>query len=113
MYEGRDSKEGRQMVRDYCLDPDFLSRVDRLWKAAKAPSSTTMLAEERINYVLTTGANWRSPIGRFRLVVDKGTPGSLVSFCGSGIRKLSPTQFEMVRTQWRPDRDLRVLIFKN
>lgn len=113
LYAGRDSKEGRQMVRDYCLDTDFLNDVDRLWKAANAPSSTTILAEERINYVLTTGANWRSPIGRFRLVVDKGTPGSLVSFCGSGIRKLSPTQFEMVRTQWRPDRDLRVLIFKN
>ena len=37
----------------------------------------------------------RSPIGRFRLVVDKGAPGNLVSFCGEGVRKISPTRFEM------------------
>ena len=63
-----------------------------------------------MNTVLTTGANWRSPIGEFRLVVDKGRPENLVSFCGQGVRKISPTRFETIRTNWRPDRDLKVLI---
>jgi Domain of unknown function (DUF4424) len=42
--------------------------------------------------------------------VDKGSPDNIVSFCGSGVRKISATQFEMRRTNWRPDRDVRVLI---
>ena len=41
-------------------------------------------SEQRISYRLSTGANWARPIGRFRLVVDKGDPASLVSFCGHG-----------------------------
>ena len=31
---------------------------------------------------------------------------------GDGIRKISPTQFEMVKTNWRPTRDLQVLILE-
>ena len=68
--------------------------------------------ENRLRYILTTGGNWRSPIGDFRLVVDKGAPGNLVSFCGEGVRKISPTQFEMRRKNCIPDRDLRILIVR-
>jgi hypothetical protein len=71
-----------------------------------------LLPETTVGYILKTGANWRSPIRNFRLVVDKGSPDNIVSFCGTGIRKISPTQFEMQRTNWRPDRDLRVLILQ-
>lgn len=101
----RASPEGRRMIADYCIDAAFLAGVDRL---ARRAGST--VPEQRIGYVLTTGANWRSPIGRFRLVVDKGAAQNLVSFCGEGVRKISPTQFETVRTNWRPDQDLKVLI---
>ena len=59
-----------------------------------------------------TPSNWRSPIGDFRLVVDKGKPGNLVSFCEDGVRKISPTQFEVRRKNWRPTRDLHVLIIE-
>ena len=69
-----------------------------------------MLPDRRIDYVLTTGANRRTPIGSIRHVVDKGAPGNLVSFCGEGVRRLSPTRFEMRKSNWRPDRDLKVLI---
>lgn len=102
--EFRASPEGKAMIRDYCVDPAFLAGLDRLRRRSPATP------EQRIGYVLTTGGNWRSPIGRFRLVVDKGAPGNLVSFCGEGVRKISPTRFETVRTNWRPDRDLKVLI---
>lgn len=102
--EFRAGPEGREMIRDYCVEPDFLAGLDRLRRRSPATP------EQRIGYVLTTGGNWRSPIGRFRLVVDKGAPENLVSFCGEGVRKISPTRFETVRTDWRPDRDLRVLI---
>jgi hypothetical protein len=102
--EFRASPEGRAMIRDYCVDSAFLAGLDRLRRRSPATP------EQRIGYILTTGGNWRSPIGDFRLVVDKGAPANLVSFCGEGVRKISPTRFEIRRKNWRPDRDLKVLI---
>ncbi|HEX8064638.1 MAG TPA: DUF4424 domain-containing protein [Allosphingosinicella sp.] len=102
--EFRSSPEGRTMIRDYCVEPAFLAGLDRLRRRSAATP------EQRIGYILTTGANWRSPIGDFRLVVDKGAEANLVSFCGEGVRKVSPTRFEMRKSNWRPDRDLRILI---
>ena len=62
--------------------------------------------------MLSTGANWQGPIKHFRLVVDKGEPGHLVSFCMDGVKKISPTQFEVVKTNFEPARDLDVLIVR-
>lgn len=101
--EFRSSPEGRAMIGDYCADRAFLAGLDRLHRRGATP-------EQRIGYILTTGGHWRSPIGDFRLVVDKGAPSNLVSFCGEGVRKISPTRFEMRKKNWRPDRDLKVLI---
>jgi hypothetical protein len=102
--EFRASPEGKAMIRDYCVDAAFLAGLDRLRRLSPATP------EQRIGYILTTGGNWRSPIGDFRLVVDKGAASNLVSFWGEGVRKISPTRFEMRRKNWRPDRDLRILI---
>jgi hypothetical protein len=33
-----------------------------------------------------------------------------VSFCGDGVKKTSPTQFEMRKSDFSPDGDLSVLI---
>lgn len=104
----RRSAEGRAMIARYCADADFLAGIDRLARGAGGDYPT--LPEQRISYVLKTGANWRAPIGTFRLTVDKGAPDNLVSFCGEGVRKTGSTRFEMVKTNWRPDRDLDILI---
>lgn len=103
----RNDPETRRMIREYCVDQAFLGGVDRLVREGGANG---VIPETRFGYILKTGANWRSPIRIFRLVVDKGNPDNLVSFCGTGVRKIGPTQFEMRRTNWRPDQDLRVLI---
>ena len=58
---------------------------------------------------LTTGANWAGPIKHFRMVVDKGAPENLVSFCGDGIKKISPTEFEVYQQDFVPTSNLRVL----
>jgi hypothetical protein len=98
-----------QAYADYCVDRDFLAAVERM-AARGTPERPALLGETTIGYILTTGAGWRSPIGDFRLVVDKGAPENIVSFCGAGLRRISPTRFEMRRRNWRPDRDLAVLI---
>lgn len=88
----------------YCTDPAFIAA------AARKREQGLYLAETWINYILTTGANWSGPIRDFRLVVDKGSEDNLVSFCGEGVRKISPTQFEVRHQNWTPTRDLEVLI---
>jgi hypothetical protein len=107
--EFRQSAEGRRQIARYCIDRDFLASLDRMAARAGRPEQA-MLPELRVGYILRTGANWRSPIGSFRLVVDKEAAGNIVSFCGTGLRRISPTQFEMRRTNWRPTEDLNVLI---
>lgn len=107
----RGSPEGKAMIADYCVDAAFLAGVERMAKEAGG-GDYPVIEEQRVSYILTTGGNWRSPIGDFRLVVDKGAPENLVSFCGTDVRKITPTQFEMRRKNWRPDRDLKVLILQ-
>ncbi|MFV0623402.1 DUF4424 family protein [Sphingomonas sp. ac-8] len=105
----RRSAEGKAYAARYCADAGFLAGIDRLARAAGRQAAAA-LPEYRVGYVLKTGANWRAPIGSFRLVIDKGAPDNLVSFCADGVRKISPTRFEVRRSNWRPDRDLDVLI---
>ncbi|TGX56217.1 DUF4424 domain-containing protein [Sphingomonas gei] len=108
MPEIRHGAEGKAEIARYCADAAFLAGIDRLARAAG--EAYAALPEQRVGYVLRTGANWRAPIGSFRLVIDKGAPANLISFCADGVRKISPTQFEIRRTNWRPDRDLDILI---
>ena len=103
----RASADGRAEAAFYCADADFLASLDRLTRAG---GEGTELPDYRIDYILTTGGNWRAPIGDFRLVVDKGSPRNLVSFCETGVRRIGPTRFEVRHRNWRPARDLHVLI---
>lgn len=100
--------EGAQERARYCIDSSFLAAVERAKKGGEYPPFT----EARIAYVLKTGGNWARPIGDFRLVVDKGSTANLVSFCARGVKKISPTRFEVRKTDWRPENDLWILILK-
>lgn len=92
----------------YCIDSAFLAAVKKGQGQAEYPPYT----EARIAYVLKTGGNWAGPIGDFRMVIDKGSAANLVSFCASGVKKIGPTTFEVRHTNWKPDRDLSILILK-
>lgn len=90
----------------FCPDAAFKSGVAALTRRNKnAPPG-----EQRIAYVLTTGANWAGPIGDYRLTVDKGSTKALISFCETGVRKVGPTTFEVRHSNFTPTRDLRILI---
>jgi hypothetical protein len=104
-------KEFPGNIRQYCIDQAFLAAFDK--KVAvqrKNPDAPMPYSETWIGYVLSSGRNWRGPIKQFRLVVDKGKPENLVSFCMSGVKKISPTQFEVRRTNFEPKGDLQILI---
>ncbi|HWF78654.1 MAG TPA: DUF4424 domain-containing protein [Caulobacteraceae bacterium] len=93
----------------YCVDDAFLASVRKTMKAGDVEAPFT---EQRIEYILISGANWRAPIGDFRMVVDKGAPANLVSFCADGVKKISPTQFEVRHTNFTPTRNVSIVILQ-
>ena len=97
-----------EYVKKYCVDDTFTKIAQKSQKAMQ--DQQPYLVEHWISYVLTTGANWSGPIGKFTLIVDKGDPKNFVSFCGTGVKKTGPTTFEVHATDFTPDRDLDILL---
>lgn len=100
------AKERAEMVRTYCVD----GRFERAIRQKLRGRTEVLMPEVTFGYVLKTGANWAGPIRQFRLVVDKGAPDNLVSFCATGVTRISPTQYEVRKTNFTPTQDLAVLI---
>ncbi|ANM09428.1 MULTISPECIES: DUF4424 domain-containing protein [unclassified Rhizobium] len=94
--------------RKYCLDGDFVRVAQQ--RAGEAEAGGANYTESWISYVLSTGANWAGPIRHFQLTVDKGKPGSLISFCGSNVEKIGPTTFRMTSEDFDPAKDVDILI---
>jgi hypothetical protein len=99
--------EGSRYRETYCTDGPFTRAAQALYRKVGWQAGETYLS-----YVITSGANWAGPIGTFRLVVDKGDPQTLVSFCGDGVKKIGPTTFEMIAKDYTPRRDIDVLFIK-
>ena len=94
----------------YCIDDAFLAAATRAKASITATNTNGYMTEQRIDYVLTTGANWKAPIGDFHMTIDKGDPANLVSFCGAGVTKTGPTQFEVHHTNFTPTQDVAILL---
>ena len=102
-----------EYVSRYCVDQAFLRGYDRKrYLPSGKVDDRVFPLENWIGYKLSPGANWKGTIGRFRLTVDKGYPHRLVSLCMDGIRKVSPTRFEVVKKNYTPTSDLQILILE-
>jgi len=96
----------------YCTDAGFIKAVRATLTNPDEPYSAPF-TESWISYILTTGGNWGGgAIKNFRLVIDKGSTDNLVSFCGDGIKKIGPTTFEMVKTDFWPQEELNILLLE-
>jgi hypothetical protein len=105
--------DGEWSVKPYCGGVDALAAI----KKAEAlhpvtPESDTVLAERRIQYILTTANNWNGPIRNFRLSVVSDSPEDIVATCLPGVTRTAPTRYELARSNFRPDRELDVLILQ-
>lgn len=94
----------------YCTDKNFFAAFDK--KQSTMKKDTLTYTETWIGYILKSGANWKGPIKNFHLTVDKGSPDNLVSFCMNGVKKTSPTKFEVTKTNFEPTKDLNILIIQ-
>jgi hypothetical protein len=111
-------KDSPDYLKAYCVDKNFLKGFDAKMavqeRAAKkkGEENSYIYVEEWLSYVLKSGANWQGPIKDFRLIVDKGSSSNMVSFCMDGVKKISPTQFEIRKTNFEPAKDLDILIVR-
>jgi hypothetical protein len=107
------SEEGRRYLRDYCIDPAMRSRTAAAVAASQKadPQGGGYYLAFATDYILMTGNNWKGPIGRFRLVLDKLKPANLLSLCWDGpLKKTGPTTFEAERRNFAPKRDIKLLV---
>jgi len=93
----------------YCLDAATRRALAAV--ETRNPKETMPFGAHEVEYILTTARNWRGPIGRFHLTLDKGAPENILSLCWTGLSKTGPTTFESTRTDFVPDRDLHLLVF--
>lgn len=89
----------------YCIDKSTKNWINKQLKAKyDIPTST-------IKYILTTGANWKGPIKKFKLTIKKSDPNETISFCGSGVKKLDAKTFVMEKNNFTPTKDLNIIYF--
>lgn len=107
--DGKPTPQLDEYRERYCLDDSLLKTAIKLEKQQNYDAGVYYY-EKWMSYILTTGANWGGPIGKFKLTVDKGSEKNYVSFCGQNVRKIGPTTFEMTATDFYPEKDLHFLL---
>lgn len=111
---GWGAAEMKDYEQQFCLDRAGKAGVEHLLDQAAAQSTSnndTFVLADEVQYILTTGANWKGPIKRFKLTIDKGLPHGVLSLCMDGIRKTGQTTFEINRTDFTPVKDVRFVVF--
>ncbi|MFN4155661.1 MAG: DUF4424 family protein [Paracoccaceae bacterium] len=93
----------------YCIDAVTSRGLAKQLAASEADGMVTGVGWH-LSYVLRTANSWAGPIGRFRLVVDKGDAGNILSLCAEGVKKTGPTTFKVEKRDFTPQADLEILI---
>lgn len=98
----------------YCVTPEMHAHITEIVaQSPKKEAGTAVLLERQIEYILTTANNWNGPIRTFDLSIQTDSPDDIVLTCMSGLKRSSPTEYRLERTNFKPQRDLDLLILQN
>jgi Domain of unknown function (DUF4424) len=89
-----------------CVDAAQEQSVMRL---ASAGAPLTMVS---VAYSAHPGAEALGPVGRFRLIVDRATPKSVVATCRQGLSLSGPTTYDWTAINYAVDEDFRVMFVR-
>lgn len=99
-FDARKNKENA-FYTAYCIDDNFRRKMKAGGK--------NYPAHRALSYILTTGANWAGPIGRFTLTIERD-PNELVSLCwDKSLKKVGANHFRAVKHHFTPTRDLDII----
>ena len=96
-------------LRPFCVGPSQEKRIAELLSGTPEDGSVPLL-EREIKYILTTANNWNGPIRHFRLTIHTDSPQDILVTCMPGIAQSSPTEYRLTRSNYRPDRELELMI---
>ncbi|WP_295709244.1 DUF4424 family protein [uncultured Neisseria sp.] len=98
------AKDSKAFIDEYCMDENFLNNFKNV-KEEKV--------YHHLGYILTTGANWAKPIGKFTLTIDR-EPNTVISLCwDKSLRKVGPNRFQAVKENFLPKKDLDIIFVYN
>lgn len=92
----------------YCVEPEMEGELSFRRNDYTTPGDRHYSSSD-VGYVLTTGAHWAGPIGRFRLVAEVPNEWDSVFLCLPGARRVAPNRIEADLTDFWPEHDLAVL----
>lgn len=107
-----------ELKKNYCIDPGTEKAITTAQAKAESGAknehgfSVNYIGISFLDYILTTANTWKGPIGRFKLTLDKANEQNLTSLCMDGIKKTGPTTFTIEKTNFSPDKDIRVVFFE-
>ncbi|HVK38148.1 MAG TPA: DUF4424 family protein [Candidatus Kapabacteria bacterium] len=87
----------KRFSRETCIGSALLKKIRR-----------KPLSAQTVDYVLSTGANWRGPIRKFRLVVETDEDGQAIATCMKGLKKSGRSRYVLDRKNFTPSRELSV-----
>jgi len=113
-YALSDKAEYAGYLKDYCIDAGTRATIDAGFAAMKKASGNDgMYNQYTTEFVIKTANNWKGPIGRFHLTLDKVKPSNILSLCWAGnLAKTGPTRFESTLTNFAPRADIKLLVLE-
>lgn len=95
--------------KQYCIDKGTTAALATFDKAVRARGGEPNALDTK--FVIVTANNWKAPIGRFHLTLDKLKPENVLSLCwGPDLKKTGPTTFESTRLNFAPTHDIDMLV---
>jgi hypothetical protein len=112
--ELKDTSDGSHNRRDFCIDEPTAAAIRaRIAHLDKNGANGAYLQAFTAGFVLRTASNWKGPIGRFHLTLDKLKPANALSLCWDGdLKKTGATTFESTRENFAPARDIKLLVLQ-
>jgi hypothetical protein len=112
-YELKTDSDNSYDVNTYCIDAATRSAIAARIGAGQSDEGGMMQAFST-DYILVSGNNWKGPIGRFHLTLDKLKPQNILSLCWKGdLKKTGATTFEAVRDNFAPTGDIHLLVLED
>jgi hypothetical protein len=113
-YVFTDKDETARYAKDYCIDAGTKSAIlAGLGDIKKKTGNDGLLNQYTTDFVIVTANNWKGPIGKFHLTIDKLKPSNILSLCWPGdIHKTGATRFESTLTNFAPKKDIQILVLE-
>lgn len=109
------------LVKSFCMDKPMLAKLKAMIETPslrapdpeRPPLPGSLLFGQVTDYILSTAATWKGPIGRFHLTLDKLDPRNALSLCWAGdLKKTSPTRFEFTADNFAPKQDIHMVVLR-